>query len=131
MDIRYICNHWKVTGDRIQEKNISTPKIRAEFYVRLFSFLKFNPEITNEGFEFYITDTVTGLEFSAGLTGFGAGYFCDDDSDETIAVITDLDKQVFNPKLSLVPCQIEYKHDFGKSILGCDNGEIVELDVEE
>jgi hypothetical protein len=131
MKSRYIYNPAKVTGDRVKSKDILIPKIRAEFYVRLFSLLKFEPEITYEGYEFYIKDTVTGMEFSAGLTGFGPGYFCKENSLELETIINEFDGQIFDSNLSLVNCQIEFEHDYGKSIFGCTGGEILESDIEE
>ncbi len=64
------CPNYK-SFTRIKDVSIIIPNIRAEFYVRLFSFLDTNPEVTDEGYEFFIEDKLTGHFFSAGLTGFG------------------------------------------------------------
>ena len=131
MKNRFIYNPTKVTGNRVKSKDILKPKIRAEFYVRLFSLLNFEPEISFEGYEFYIKDTITGLEFSAGLTGFGPGYFSKETSSGIESLIDEFDSLLFDVDLTLMDCQIEYEHDFGKSILSCVKGQIREADIHE
>ena len=131
MQSRYIFNPAKTSGLRVKSKDIQTPKIRAEFYVRLYSLLQFKPEITFEGYDFYIKDTVSGLTFNAGLSGFGAGYFSKEKSDDIEKIIIEFDEIVFNQNLRLVDCQIEYQHDFGKTVIGFSKGKIIELDFNE
>ena len=121
----------KANRVRVKSKDLQTPKIRSEFFVKLFSLLKFDPEIIYEGFEFYIKDTVSGIEFSAGLNGFGPGYFCSENSTESISIINEFDEEVFSENSILLDCSLEYVHDFGKTILSCSAGEINELDIED
>jgi len=103
---------------RIKDVSIIIPQIRAEFYVRLFSFLGTEPEVTNEGYEFFIEDKLTGHNFSAGLTGFGPGYFAANETAELKQLVEDFHQNLFNAKLNMRKCKMEYQHDFGKSILG-------------
>ena len=117
--------------NRVKDISISLPKIRAEFYVRLFSILGCQPSMSFEGYNFFILDKVSGKVFSAALTGFGLGYFAPDKSEETLAIVEELHAVVFAPELDLKDCKTEYEHDFGKTILGNENGEIIELDIEE
>jgi len=131
MEKQFIKNPLQQTGDRIKNIDITIPKIRAEFYVRLTSFLGFAPEITEEGYEFYIKDTYSEKSFSAALTAFGTGYFAEENSKSFLVLIDDFNNQVFNPDLKLVDCSIEIEHDFGKSIFSCKNGVISEIDIEE
>ena len=131
MNNRFLNNPNQGNGPRIFDKGIQTPKIRSEFYVRLFSFLQFEPQINFEGYEYFIKDSVSGIEFSAGLNGFGPGYFCKENSEEVLSLITEFDSMVFNEKLNLLDCKMEYFHDFGKTILACSEGQITEIDLEE
>ena len=119
------------TRSRVIDLDIMKPKIRAEFYVRLFSLLQTKPENSFEGYEFFIKDTETGLEFSAGLTGFGVGYFAENNSKETIENINKFNDYLFNQLIELKDCKIELENDFGKSIFGFENGKIIEIDIEE
>ncbi|MFT6748063.1 MAG: hypothetical protein ACJAZ2_002421 [Glaciecola sp.] len=116
---------------RVKDISISLPKIRAEFYVRLVSVLGYEPSIIDEGYEFYLKDKVSGKVFSAALTGFGPGYFAADKSEETLAIVEELHAIVFAPSLDLKDCKTEYEHDFGKTILGHENDEIIEIDIDE
>jgi hypothetical protein len=119
------------TRSRVIDLNIMTPKIRAEFYVRLYSLLNTKPEKSFEGYEFFIKDTETGLEFSAGLTGFGVGYFAENNSTKTIENINKFNDLLFNQFTQLKDCKIELENDYGKSIFGFENGKIIEIDVED
>jgi hypothetical protein len=119
------------TRSRVIDLNIMTPKIRAEFYVRLYSLLNTKPEKSFEGYEFFIKDTETGLEFSAGLNGFGVGYFAENNSTKTIENINKFNDLLFNQFTQLKECKIELENDFGKSILGFENGKIIEIDIED
>jgi len=129
MKNRFIYNSNKTSGQRVKDKNLQLPKIIAEFYVRLASLLGQEPEVRFEGYESYIKDPVTGIEFSAGLSGFGPGYFCNEDSPEALRIIDEFDKVLFSDGLNLVDCRMEYFHDFGKTILSCKNGVISKLDI--
>lgn len=119
------------TRSRVIDLDIMKPKIRAEFYVRLYSLLKTKPEESFEGYEFFIKDAETGLEFSAGLTGFGVGYFAENNSTKTIEIINKFNDLLFNQFLDLKDCKMELENDFGKSIFGFENGKIIEIDIEE
>ncbi len=119
------------TRSRVIDLNIMTPKIRAEFYVRLYSLLNTKPEKSFEGYEFFIKDTETGLEFSAGLTGFGVGYFAENNSTKTIENINKFNDLLFNQFTQLKDCKIELENDYGKSIFGFENGKIIEIDIED
>mgnify|MGYP003610354716 CR=1 FL=1 len=116
---------------RVIDLDISKPKIRAEFYVRLYSLLKTKPEKSYEGYEFFIKDKQTGLEFSAGLTGFGVGYFAKDNSRKTIETINRFNDFLFDEFSDFKDCKIEVENDFGKSIFGYEKGKIIEIDIEE
>ena len=131
MQKQFIKNPLQQTGDRIKTIHILIPKIRAEFYVRLKSFLNFEPEVNFEGYEFYVKDTVSNKIFSAALTSFGPGYFAKEDSQEIKLIIEAFHEQIFSDNLLLKDCKIEFEHDFGKSIFSCKNGIISELDIEE
>jgi archaellum component FlaF (FlaF/FlaG flagellin family) len=119
------------TRIRVIDLNIMTPNIRAEFYVRLYSLLNSNPEISYEGYEFYIKDTETGLEFSAALTGFGVGYFAENKSTKTIDNINKFNNLLFSSAVELKDCKIEVQNDFGKSIFGFENDKIIDIDIED
>ena len=130
MEDRFEISKNKKSGYRIKDISIIIPKIRSEFFVRLYTLLNSNPESSNEGYEFFIKDKVTGLEFSAGLTGFGPGYFCADSSEKARETIEIFHETLF--KLSkLKDCKLEIQHDFGKTILGYENDSFVEIDEEE
>ncbi|WP_196889259.1 hypothetical protein [Aureivirga sp. CE67] len=129
MQQRFIENKRKSTGDRIESKNIAIPKIRAEFFVRLFSFLGFEPDVTEEGYAFYIQDSETGLNFSAELTGFGPGYFSKENPEEVLKNIKEFDQLVFSEDLDLKETSFSYEHDFGTTILAYKNNEILETDI--
>lgn len=116
---------------RIKEVNILLPNIRAEFYVRLYSLLEVQPEVIEEGYEFFIRDTETGKEFSAGLTGFGPGYFANENSEEMIALVSKFHESLLRDLPELKPCRLEIENDFGKSILGYENGQIFARDIED
>ena len=117
--------------ERVKDISITLPKIRAEFYVRLVSVLGCEPSMADEGYDFFIKDKVSGKVFSAALTGFGPGYFAPDKNEETLAIVEELHAIVFAPSLDLKDCKTEYEHDFGKTILGYENGEIIEIDIDE
>lgn len=117
--------------ERVKEVSIIIPKIRSEFYVRLFSLLDCEPEISDEGYEFFIKDIQTGKEFSAGLTGFGPGYFATDKSTDTIDLVSEFHEFLFKELTGLKECKIEITHDFGKSVFGYQNNELIEIDIEE
>jgi hypothetical protein len=118
-------------SERILDINIMTPKIRAELFIRLYSLFESYPEISDEGYEFYIKDNQTEKEFSAALTGFGPGYFSKDKSEEMKQLVTEFHNKLFNSFSDLKDCKIEITHDFGKTILGYENDSIIEIDYEE
>lgn len=123
MQARYIENispYWQ--SSRLKSKDLFIENIFAQFYVRLYSFLNFYPQITFEGYEFHIKDTKTGLDFSAGLTGSGPGYFGNPFSFGLNDLIEEFDQELFSEELKLLDCEIAFEHDFGKTILGCKNG---------
>nr|MBA3900930.1 hypothetical protein [Bacteroidota bacterium] len=107
--------------ERIKDISIIIPKIRSEFYVRLYSLLDCEPEISDKGYEFFIKDTLTAKEFSAGLTGFGPGYFALDKSNEMIDLVSKFHDSLFNKLTDLKECKIEIENDFGKSVFGYEN----------
>ena len=131
MENRFEIGHTRKAGDRIKDISILLPKIRSEFFVRLYTLLNANPETSHEGYEFFIKDKVTGLEFSAGLTGFGPGYFCVDSSEKAREIVNLFHEILFNNLLELKDCRLEIEHDFGKTILGYENGSFLEIDEEE
>jgi len=114
----------------VKALSIQTPKIRAEFFVRLYSLFGTNPEVSYEGYEFFIKDKITGLEFSAGLTGFGPGYFCADKSTGALEIIDLFHEELFNIP-DLKECNLEIEHDFGKTRLGYVHGSMIEIDEAE
>ena len=118
-------------GNRIKDISITIPKIRSEFFVRLYTYLETDPEVGYEGFEFFIKDTLTGLEFSAGLTGFGPGYFSTDNSDQAKDVVNLFHEDLFKNTTAFKECKLEIENDFGKTILGYENGNLIEIDEEE
>ena len=101
MQKQFVKNSVQQTRNRIKNIDIRIPKIRAEFYVRLTSFLNFEPEVSFEGYEFYIKDTVSNKTFSAALTGFGPGYFAKENSEEMKLIIEQFHKQIFDTSLVL------------------------------
>jgi hypothetical protein len=117
--------------NRVKEISILIPKIRAEFYVRLFSLLKSDPEVSEEGYEFFIKDNQTGKEFSAGLTGFGVGYFASENTTEILELISTFHNYLFQEFTELKECRIEIENDYGKSIFGYENEKIIEVDIED
>jgi hypothetical protein len=114
---------------RIKDVSIIIPQIRAEFYVRLYSLLEIEPEVTDEGYDIFIEDVLTGKSFSAGLSGFGPGYFAVDESAAIKQLIEDFHDTLFNTKMEMKDCQMEFEHDFGKTILGFKNGKLIEQDI--
>jgi len=114
------------TRSRVKDLDISIPKMRAEFFVRLYSLLNSQPEKSYEGYEFFIKDRKTGLEFSAGLTAFGVGYFAENNSAKMIQTIDKFNNFLFNNFKDLKDCKIEIENDFGRSIFGFENGKIIE-----
>ena len=116
--------------ERVKDISITIPKIRSEFYVRLYTLLNCDPEISYEGYEFFIKDIQTGKEFSAGLTGFGPGYFATDKSIETMDMVSQFHDYLFKGLSDLKECKIEIEHDFGRSVFGFQNNELIEIDIE-
>ena len=116
---------------RIKDISIIILKIRSEFYARLRSLLDTDPEISSEGFEFFIKDTQTGFEFGAGLTGFGPGYFSVNDSTESKEIVNSFHDRLFKEFSNLKECKLEIINDYGKTILGYNNGDFIELDIED
>jgi len=97
----------------------------CDFYSKLYTMLGKENQIMDEGFSFYIKDTKTDVKFSADLTGFGAGYF---GKEEDLEVILEFEK--IRQKQIPVDCQMEYAHDFGKTILGAKNGIPFSIEIE-
>ncbi len=98
MEIRFEKSNNHRSGDRIKDLSILIPKIRAEFFVRLYSYFGTYPPLGYEGLEFFIKDKLSHLEFSAGLTGFGTGYFSEDTSDQAKEIIDLFHEDLFkNP----------------------------------
>ena len=131
MESRFVKNNNRRTGDRIKDLSIIIPKIRSEFFVRLYTFVDTNPEVCYEGYEFFIKDKLTELEFSAGLTGFGIGYFCTEQSTVAKEIIELFHNELFKNTYEYKECKLEIQHDFGKTILGYENGNLIEIDIEE
>lgn len=71
------------------------------------------------------------MEFSAGLTGFGVGYFAENNSTKTIENINKFNDLLFNQFTQLKDCKIDLENDYGKSIFGFENGKIIEIDIED
>jgi hypothetical protein len=131
MENRFEKNNNPKSGDRIKDISITIPKIRSEFYVRLYTYFETNPDEIYEGYEFFIKDKITGLEFSAGLTGFGPGYFSTDSSDQATEVVNLFHEVLFKNITEFKECKLEFQNDFGKTILGYKNGNLIEIDEEE
>jgi hypothetical protein len=131
MKNRFQNSNNQISGNRVKDISIILPRIRSEFLVRLYTLLNKNPEVSYEGYEFFIIDKLTGLEFSAGLTGFGLGYFCTDNSLQTMEIIDLFHNELFNGITEFKECKIEILHDFGKSILGFDGNSLIEIDEED
>ena len=91
--------------NRVKDINLGIPQIRADFFVRLFSLLGAEPEISFEGYDFFIEDNQNGKMFSAGLTGFGLGYFAADETEETKQMIDDFHDELFDAELKMKTCQ--------------------------
>lgn len=121
------------TGDRVKDVNILLPQIIPGFFVRLYSYFENYPEPSFEGYEFYVKDVESGLEFSAGLTGFGPGYFCKDPSKNALEIIEIFHEQLFDPQLVLKECEYVFETDFGKTTIGFKDGKLIEIyeDTEE
>jgi hypothetical protein len=119
------------SGDRVKDVSILIPKIRSEFFARLYTYFGTDPEIGYEGYEFFITDKLTGLEFSAGLTGFGPGYFSADNSSQAKEIIDQFHEDLFKYITELKDCRLVIQNDFGRTILGYENGSFIEIDEEE
>ena len=94
----------------------------CEFYVRLFSMLGFQPEKHYEGFTFRIYDKENDFYFEAGLTGFGAGYFAEEDNSKTQKILNEFNAIVYANDLKLKECSITFAHDFGETSFGYKNG---------
>mgnify|MGYP000650335175 CR=1 FL=1 len=116
---------------RVFDLDLLKPKIRAEFFVRLYSLFNIYPEINYEGYEFFIINKDSGIKFSAALTGFGPGYFAEDNSMITMEVIHNFNTFLFQEFNDLKSCRIEIEHDFGKSIFGFEKGNIFEMDIND
>jgi hypothetical protein len=131
MEKRFIKSLTARSADRVKDLNILIPKIRSEFFVRLYTYFGTYPDVSSEGYEFFIMDKLTGLEFSAGLTGFGPGYFSADNSAQAKEVIDLFHEDLFKKVGELKDCKLEIQNDFGKTILGYDKGTFIEIDEEE
>lgn len=131
MESRFVKNNNHRSGARVKDISILIPKIRSEFYVRLYTLLGTNPEVSDEGYEFFIKDRLTGLEFSAGLTGFGPGYFSNDNSPGAKEIIDLFHEDLFKNLTELKECKLEFQHDFGNTFLGYEKGSLIEIDEEE
>ena len=116
--------------EKIFTMDLSFPKIRAEYYVRLHSLLETKGTPHYEGFEFIIHDIQTDTKFTLALTGFGLSYFAEKNSTEIQNCINEFNTYLFSEFNNLSECTFEYEHDFGKTILGCKNGEVFEIDEE-
>ena len=129
MKERFKLNSKLEAGDRVKDINILLPKRRSEFYVRLYTLFNANPQVSYEGYEYFIIDTLTGVEFSAGLTGFGPGYFS---SDHSVKVKDTIDyfHEILFKQSEFKDCRLEMENDFGKTILGYENNGFIEIDEE-
>jgi len=131
MPNRFEKSHNRKSGNRVKDVSILIPKIRSEFFVRLYTYFGTDPDVGYEGYEFFIKDNLTGLEFSAGLTGFGPGYFSADNSVQAKGIIDLFHEDLFKNITELKDCKLVIQHDFGKTTLGYENGSLIEIDEEE
>jgi hypothetical protein len=131
MENRFEKSNNHKSGGRVKDISIIIPQIRSEFFVRLYTYFEADPDVSYEGYEYFIKDRLTGLEFSAGLTGFGPGYFSTDDSAQAKEIIDLFHENLFKNITDLKDCKLEIQNDFGKTILGYENGSLIEIDEEE
>ena len=107
---------------RIKSLTINTDAV-CEFYVRLYSLLGAQPEKYYEGFAFRIYDNENDFYFEASLTGFGAGYFAEEDNDKTQKIVNKFNDILCAVDLKLKEYSLTYEHDFGELTFGYKNGE--------
>lgn len=95
----------------------------CEFFVRLYSLLGEQPQKYYEGFAFRIYDNENDFYFEASLTAFGAGYFAEEDNDNTQRIINEFNAILYAKDLELKECSLSYEHDFGETLFAYKNGE--------
>lgn len=128
MEERYV----PVTADhfsqleKIATIDIGIPKVSSEFYVRLYSLLGVEPTVMYEGYEFYIMDEKTQTSFTLALNGFGIAYWSDTASQQVMDVINEFHDYLFNQFNDLKECQNEFQHDYGRTVIGYRDGQIIE-----
>ena len=94
----------------------------CEFYVRLYSLLGQDPQMRYEGFSFLIHDKKNDFYFEAALTGFGAGYFAENNTSDTQALVNEFHNMLYSDKLILKDCSLTNEHDFGTTTYAFHNG---------
>lgn len=117
--------------NRVVDLDIGIPKIRSNFYARLYSLFGDPSDTSYEGYEYFIKDEESNLKFSAALTGFGLGYFAETNDDPTNKILEEFHNFLFAESLKMKDCSLTFEHDFGKTIVGYENGSLVEIDNEE
>jgi hypothetical protein len=94
----------------------------SEFYVRLYSLFGEPSDIGFEGFTYIILDSIENKTFSPSLTSVGAGYYAEDDSDDSQKMIKHFHDMLYSEELKLKECKLKYNSDFGKVTLGYSKG---------
>ncbi|WP_107037540.1 hypothetical protein [Brumimicrobium mesophilum] len=124
MNSRFQITQFQKSNIRIKSLVIKNDVI-CEFYVRLYSFLGANPAIHFEGFTFQILDNKNDFSFEASLTGFGAGYFAEEDNPKTKRILNEFHEALYAKDLELKECSFTYEHDFGETNFGYQNGQFL------
>lgn len=124
MNTRFKITQFHKSNIRIKSLSIRED-VFCEFYVRLFSLLGAQPEKQFEGFTFHILDSENDFSFDAGLTGFGAGYFAEEDNPKTKKILGEFNDILYSKDLKLKDCSITYEHDFGETTFGYRNGQFI------
>lgn len=124
MNSRFQITQFQKSNIRIKSLPISDDTF-CEFYVRLYSLLGKNPTLHFEGFTFQILDNENDFSFEASLTGFGAGYFAEEDNQKTKHILNEFNQALYSKNLALKDCSITYEHDFGETTFGYKNGKFI------
>lgn len=125
MNSRFKITQFHKSNIRIKSLAIKN-EVFGEFYVRLFSLLGVQPEKHFEGFTFQILDSENDFSFEASLTGFGAGYFAEEDNPKTKKILGEFNEILYDKDLKLKECSITYEHDSGETTFGYRNGQFIQ-----
>lgn len=106
--------------------DISKRKALSSFYASLHSLLGPPTLRRHEGYCYLVQDRETGALFYAELNQFGQGYYGDPRAKGAMETFEAM-RQATQP----VPCSFEYEHDFGRTVLGWQDGELFEKHIEE